>query len=514
MSNPISKLNQLDLLRPQDLNCNIFSVYDYDSFSIQELLCVFFEKINQCVEISNATFKLAEWLVSVGLAQEVAKKLEVWLADGTLKEIINETIFKELNEKINLTKDIDPDTFTGSDLEKLQKSLDYSINNGYKPIKILRDYDITGGTLIINKDGEFPRNPIRLLSFGGSISKHDEGFMFTGKNKNCGDLFISNIKFKSTSGANTKVFDVSKLIRINSVSNYYLNIDYPFYDGTDYAQSIRCIDDYFVYCKCVFKFRYVWDLHIQNCLCEESEKFIEDDQIEKHYISNNISISDCVVENLKSTLISLNGTHALNISNNYFELNEEYIKLGQYGASGCNISNNFFYDNRQDKKRVCVNITGGNARNYSLVSNYVSGNLELANSSLNDVTIYNLGNHIQDGAVLSSNTNIIKEFYEKTELKGKVSIRENCGIKQINVQMPYFELNGGESNIVELGNIYNIKYDDIVTVQHTSLSDNLVISQPRLSSDKVTVKVTNGDTQRLGCNMYINILKINKVNAY
>lgn len=101
MSNPISNLNKLDLLRPQDLNCNIFSVYDYDGFSIQELLCVFFEKINECVEIANATFKLAEWLVSVGLAQEVALTLNKWLADGTLKEIINEEIFNDLNLKVN-----------------------------------------------------------------------------------------------------------------------------------------------------------------------------------------------------------------------------------------------------------------------------------------------------------------------------------------------------------------------------------------------------------------------------
>ena len=33
------------------------------------------EKINECVEIANATFKLAEWLVSVGLAQEVDQKI-------------------------------------------------------------------------------------------------------------------------------------------------------------------------------------------------------------------------------------------------------------------------------------------------------------------------------------------------------------------------------------------------------------------------------------------------------
>lgn len=103
MSNPIENLKQISELKPYDLNCNIFSVYDYDSLSLQELLCKFFEKINECIDIANATFKLAEWLVSVGLKQEVALTLNKWLEDGTLKEIINEEIFNDLNTKINET---------------------------------------------------------------------------------------------------------------------------------------------------------------------------------------------------------------------------------------------------------------------------------------------------------------------------------------------------------------------------------------------------------------------------
>lgn len=101
MSNPIENLKQISELKPSNLNCNIFSVYDFDSLDMQELLCKFFEKINECIDISNATFKLAEWLVSVGLKQEVALTLEKWLNDGTLKDIINETIFNELNNKVD-----------------------------------------------------------------------------------------------------------------------------------------------------------------------------------------------------------------------------------------------------------------------------------------------------------------------------------------------------------------------------------------------------------------------------
>lgn len=95
------KLNEL---KPMDLNCNIFSVYDYNGFTIQEILNVFFSKLNECVEVSNKTLELADWLVKVGLPQEVVKKLMEWLDDGTLENLINENLFKSLNDKISSTE--------------------------------------------------------------------------------------------------------------------------------------------------------------------------------------------------------------------------------------------------------------------------------------------------------------------------------------------------------------------------------------------------------------------------
>lgn len=92
-------------LRPQLLNCNAFSIYDYPStYSITELLCEFFKAINGCIEICNKTIDLTEWLVNEGLSLEVAKKLDSWLQDGTIQEILNEKIFKELNDKVDTNK--------------------------------------------------------------------------------------------------------------------------------------------------------------------------------------------------------------------------------------------------------------------------------------------------------------------------------------------------------------------------------------------------------------------------
>ena len=43
-----SKINEL---KPYDLNCNIFDVYSYDGLTMQDLLCQFFTKINECIKI-------------------------------------------------------------------------------------------------------------------------------------------------------------------------------------------------------------------------------------------------------------------------------------------------------------------------------------------------------------------------------------------------------------------------------------------------------------------------------
>lgn len=93
-------MKKIEELKKHQLNCNVFSVYDYCGVSIQELLCQFYTKINECVDISNKTINLTEWLVNEGLSLEVAKKLDLWLQDGTIQSLLNEKIFNELNEKI------------------------------------------------------------------------------------------------------------------------------------------------------------------------------------------------------------------------------------------------------------------------------------------------------------------------------------------------------------------------------------------------------------------------------
>ena len=92
---------KLEELKPYQLNCNVFDVYSYNGLTMQDLLCQFFTKINECITASNETIDLAKWLVNEGLEIEVVKKLMIWLEDGTLENIINVNLFNTLNDKIN-----------------------------------------------------------------------------------------------------------------------------------------------------------------------------------------------------------------------------------------------------------------------------------------------------------------------------------------------------------------------------------------------------------------------------
>ena len=83
------------------INCGVFSVYDMDGKTTQELLNQFFQKINAVIETTNASMSLLEYLVDAGLQKEIAQKLIQWVEDGTLKDIIDEDVLKEIHAKID-----------------------------------------------------------------------------------------------------------------------------------------------------------------------------------------------------------------------------------------------------------------------------------------------------------------------------------------------------------------------------------------------------------------------------
>lgn len=125
------KLQEISNLHKTDLNCNIFSVYDYDGATLTELLCQFFTKINECVDLSKSTLDLSKWLVNEGLSSEVALKLSNWVNDGTFDTIINQNIFTDLNNKIEGCKnDLQNTTTNLNDIvSEFKKDINSNIDN-------------------------------------------------------------------------------------------------------------------------------------------------------------------------------------------------------------------------------------------------------------------------------------------------------------------------------------------------------------------------------------------------
>ena len=78
----------------------INSIYDFDdTFSINELLCKFWEKLEETINIANESIDLLEWVKNTGLSDETKIILEEWYNNGILSEIINIEIFNKMKDE-------------------------------------------------------------------------------------------------------------------------------------------------------------------------------------------------------------------------------------------------------------------------------------------------------------------------------------------------------------------------------------------------------------------------------
>ena len=192
-----SKINEL---KPYDLNCNIFDVYSYDGLSMQELLCQFFTKINECIKTSNETIDLAEWLVNEGLKQEVVIKLTNWLNDGTIENLINVTLFENLNKKIdNVSSQLEDKV---NKLKNVYHVEDYRDNRSDTELLNFISEIVTNNSIIIlDKDNYILNDTIYFknksnISIKGNVDITEN--ILPNKSvlyfKNCDNINISNLK--------------------------------------------------------------------------------------------------------------------------------------------------------------------------------------------------------------------------------------------------------------------------------------------------------------------------------
>ena len=79
----------------------INSIYDFNDFTLNELICKLAQKMDEVITQSNESFNFIEWLKNQGVPDEVQGILNTMLEDGTLEELINEKLFKEINSQLN-----------------------------------------------------------------------------------------------------------------------------------------------------------------------------------------------------------------------------------------------------------------------------------------------------------------------------------------------------------------------------------------------------------------------------
>ncbi|MGL5717950.1 MAG: hypothetical protein ACRCX2_33415 [Paraclostridium sp.] len=77
------------------------SVYDYNAKTLQELLSQFYTNIEDCMKITEESRDFLKWLKDEGITDEVIKKIDELIKDGTIKDLINKEIFSDLNKKVD-----------------------------------------------------------------------------------------------------------------------------------------------------------------------------------------------------------------------------------------------------------------------------------------------------------------------------------------------------------------------------------------------------------------------------
>ena len=154
----------------------INSVYDFNEFTLNEVICKLAQKMDEVITQSNESFNYLDWLKGQGLSDEVIGILLAWKDDGTLDTIINDNVFNELNNKIENTKtELDTIAYNidnenkGSDILNLESALNKGILN------LLIPRDITIETLTIN-------NRYQKLDFRGNITITGNGIILNSHN--------------------------------------------------------------------------------------------------------------------------------------------------------------------------------------------------------------------------------------------------------------------------------------------------------------------------------------------
>lgn len=296
-------------------------------------------------------------------------------------------------------KSISPDWFIGTDIQKVQKAIDVAITNKSVQVDINRTYNLTGGTVYIERGihsedeiSPYSRRDFIISGSGeGRFIKEDAGFMFSARSASI-DIEFSKIHFR---GYLTDPSDLSTIVDMKVFDCRYL-------------YNIRVSNCTFCHCGCVYhqtgdtsvpmtgtlslnnqytKNKYV--LQANECwhsqfVCDTIEDGLSAVEMEDENSNlRDFKIINCCIEGFYLTdTIALNfkgNLSSCSITDNYFEAN--YCSMrAVHALTGIITGNSFHSRGRVDATKEVHCIELANCAN-NLV---VTGN----NVVVNDANMY------------------------------------------------------------------------------------------------------------------------------
>lgn len=263
----------------------------------------------------------------------VVDSLTGWLDDGTLADIINNDVFKM---KANTADhSLSPDYFTGTDQEKLTQAIDDVLAKGGGIIRLPRMYDLTGqDPIMLDKTDAKDRRVVTFLGDGGGITKNDAGFIFDSNINNSGDWFFNNVRFESTAGAGTTVFNGGKIIRIHFTDCHLRDVDHYGTAENRFFQTVSINGGSAVGGSgWLFDGPCYYDVKIAGgFFAEHREHFLRQtlETTGEWKSINGLRVIGSMMEGLSGKTFEFARVEQLTISGNYFESNKQgYIDFRQ-----------------------------------------------------------------------------------------------------------------------------------------------------------------------------------------
>jgi lysophospholipase L1-like esterase len=214
----------IDKIRNIGLDKLVTQVYDFDSLTTDELMCKFAQKINIIIEHfkylddrcdnseKNLELKL-QYLLGQGLEEQVAKRLLELINKGTIGKLINETLLKDINDKVDNFKVEVNEEFE----QKLDKNGIVTMANMGQDVKEA----FTGGAVaVVGRNSVLTENIV-----DNQVNQYKVDFINEDNNllRNEGLLFNKNIDVNSGLTIESNGYVTTDFISVDSSTLYTFN---------------------------------------------------------------------------------------------------------------------------------------------------------------------------------------------------------------------------------------------------------------------------------------------------